>query len=268
MSGGGGTQKSETTFELSPEQRWFLEQAKPWFEKFAANPPTVDPRSGITPFNELQEQGQRMALGAVPGMSRLAGAAGAGNEFLTSGAVLRPETNPALQAHMTGVTNQLTRGATEGLLPALRSGYSTDAADFSSSRKDIGEHLIGSDTLRQIGDTNANIANTAYGQGLDAMTQGMALAPNVQSMQLAPGLVTAGVGQQQQSMEQALLSEALAKTREQQMLPASIGKEFLAALGAIPGGTTTSTTETPGASPLQTILGMGSLFTGIVPFFA
>lgn len=266
MSGGGGTQKSETTFELSPEQRWFLKQAQPFYEQFAAHPPTVDPRSGITPFNELQTQGQRMALGAIPGMQRLAGAAGAGNEFLTSGQVLRPESNPALQQHISGATQPIIDQLLEQTMPVIRGGYAS-GGNYGGSRQGLAESGATTGAARAVGETTANIANTAYGQGLEAMTRGMALAPNVQSMQLAPGLVKAGVGQQRQSMEQALLSEALAKTREQQMLPASIGREFLAALGAIPGGTQTSTTETPGASPLQTILGMGSLFTGMMPFF-
>lgn len=275
MSSGGGQQSTTTTtkVELSPEQRKILGLAMPNLEKFAATPASsvIPPFSGVAGFDPLQMQGQEAVLQAAPYQAGTLRAAGGGNEFLSSGAVLDPRTNPGLQGAISAATRPLTEDLLAKALPALRSG-AEGAGQYGSSRQGIGEGMAYRDTGRLVTDATAKVVNPAYQAGLDAMVKAQGLAPSIAGSYSLPGATMSGVGDVRQALAQALLGEQTQRYGTEAMWPLLMGQQYAGIMAGLPGaGTTaTSTGPAPQSNSLMQALGLGaagvSAFGSIAPY--
>lgn len=256
--GGGGDTTQTTKVELSPEQREILNLAMPSLRDFAANPPQA---VGVEPFNAQQEQAQNMALAASGTQSQLAGKGAQGANFLLSGDVLRPDSNPALQQYMNAAVQPIYQNLTDVALPSVRGGAVT-AGGYGGSRQGIAEGIAMRGASDAAGRTTADIANQGYQSGLDAMTKAGALLPIYQGSQTQAASTVGAVGDVRRSMSEALRGSV----NEATMLKLLAGKELAALTGAIPGGSTTATASAPSTSPLQMGMGLAglglNLFTG------
>lgn len=312
---GGGNKTVETTQNLSPEQQKLLSLAMPAATDIAKNTPTLPQGSQIADFTPLQTAGQAGAVGAAGNIDNLvqgtigansavagqgltsgfqglenliSGFQGSGNmeDFITSGAVLDPSSNPFLQRTADAAVGTLGRELTQEVLPAVRGGAQT-AGQVGSSRQGIVESLGIQDFMRQAGDTSANIFSTGYGQGLDALTgqlsgqrtaataasgqllnagqDALGQAPTLANLSLLPSQVLSQVGGQQQALNQLMLSDDSNRFMLEQMLPFMISQDIANMASGIPGGSTTAATTGGGSSALQTILGIGSMIAGL-PF--
>lgn len=266
MAKGATPQTQTSTYTPNPYTQELLGLAMPNLQAFAANPPKLQEGSQIAGFDPLQTQGQNMVLGTTAGQQGVVGNAATGTNFLTSGDVLRPESNPALQGYIDAAVRPISENLTQLALPAIRSG-ATQAGQFGSSRHGIAEGLAIGKTNQAIGDTTSKIANTAYGQGLDAMQRGLALAPSTAQALTIPGVTTSGVGDVRQALAQALLGEGNQKYMYEQMLPLLVGRELAQIASGIPGGTTTAQASTPQKNPWSSAAGgaltgasLGSMF--------
>ena len=253
MGGGGGDTTQTTKVELSPEQRKILQTAMPYIEEYGANPLEQYQGSQISGFDPLQALGQEMALGAVGNQQATANQASDATKFLLSD-VLSPESNPYLQQYINAATRPISENFTQNIMPSI-SGEANTAGQFGSSRQGIAEGLAAQGVSRSIGDTTANIANTAYGQGLDAQGRALALSPQTQAMQVQPAVTTSGVGDIRRNMEQQRLMEEVSRFYNEQMLPYIQGSQLAGLVGAIPGGGTTTTASGPQGNPLMSGLG-------------
>jgi len=300
MSMGGGESHTTTTQELSPEQRALIAPVIPIAQRYLANPPSLYPKSGIAPFNPLQQQAQQMTVSAansmLPQLNKLPGqvnSINAGyaamapqysklmgqNDFLTSGAVLRPESNPALQGAIEAASRPTIDNFNNSILPGLKSDALT-AGGFGGTRQGIGEGLAAKGATQTIGDIAARMANENYQAGLGAMTQGFGNANNllagqqgalsgqqnlaqntgnILSQTLLPAQLKESVGAQQGAMQQAQLSEQVQKYVNQQMIPFSAAQDVAAMAFGMPGGTTNSTSTQPGNPMVGAQMATGAL---------
>lgn len=259
--GGGGSSggTTTTTQELAPEQKELLSLVIPEARKIMQSPPELFPRSAIAGFNPLQQQGQQATVNAAQGsLTDIAGQGANAFQFLT-GDVLDPSKNPGIQGSIDAAVRPLTREYTQSVLPGIR-GEAITAGGYGGSRQGIAEGLAAQGYQTAVGDTTSNIVSRAYDTGLDAYTRGLALAPTVAQMQLQPGVVLEGVGAQQQSLEQAQLSEEAQRYLSEQVLPFSVAQDVAALAFGIGGGKSVSQSNASGsASPLSSAAGIASI---------
>lgn len=269
--GGSSTPATTTqqqTVQLTPEQRQILGYAMPNLQEFASRTPeqVIPQYSQVAPFTAPQIAGQNLALQTAPQLASVAGGAADANRLATSGALLDPASNPALR-NIQGTITANTRTAVDKLLeqalPSIRSGAQL-AGGFGGSRQGIAEGLAIGRAGRDVGDiaakTATDVALPGYLAGLEAMTKGTAIAPSVASSLLLPAQAISGVGDVQQSMNQAQLSDQYARDVAMRTYPLTIGQQYAGIAGALPGAgsTTTATVTPPKQNPLLQALGVAA----------
>lgn len=290
MSMGGGTSHTTTTQELSPEQRRLIEPVIPIAEQYLKNPPKMYQGSGIVGFNPLQQQAQQMTMNAANSMLPQMQQTGAqygqqmqgynnlrGQEnFFTSGAVLRPQSNPALQGAIQAASRPTIQNFQEQIMPQITS-MAADTGGIGGTRQGIGEGIAARGATQAVADIASSMANTNYQAGLGAMASGFNSANQTQQQQnsllqnkagimgqtLLPAQIKEAVGTQQQQMQQALLSEKVQKFVNEQMIPFSVAQDVASMAFGMPGGTTKSTSSQPGNPMMGMQMGMGAL--GMLP---
>lgn len=256
---GGSTPSTSTTTVNNPGQQELIQLGLPFLRQFAANPPNLPSGGTVAPFDPAQTAGQEGVLSATaPGgvASSLAGTGAGAQGFLTSGAALSPDSNPALQQTIDAATKPIQQNLTESTLPAIRSG-ATGSGQFGGSRQGIAEGLASGRASQAIGATSAGIANQGYQSGLDAMTKGLALLPQSLQAQLFPSLATSGVGDVRQQQTQALMGQSNLYEQYPQLLPLLLGQTFAGIGAGIPAQGSTTTGTSSQASPLMQGLGLG-----------
>lgn len=254
---GGSTPSTSTTTVNNPGQQELISAGLPFLKQFAANPPQLPSGGTVAPFDPAQEAGQEQVLGSAAGPSQGLADVGAGSQaFLSSGAAASPNTNPALQQTINAATLPIEQNLLESTLPAIRSG-AVGSQQFGGTRQGIAEGLASGRASQAIGATGAGIANTGYNTGIDAMTKALALLPQTQQAQLAPGLATSGVGDVRQAQTQALMGQTNLYEQYPQLLPLLVG-QTLAGIGAgIPAQGSTTTGTASQANPLMQAAGLG-----------
>ena len=268
--------KQETTVQLTPEQRQILGYAMPNLQQFAAKTPqeVIPQYSQVAPFTSAQTAGQNLALATAPQVAGVVGGAADANRLTTSGQLLDPSSNPALR-NIQGTITANTRTAVDKLLeqalPSIRSGAQL-AGGFGGSRQGIAEGLAISRAGRDVGDiaakTATDVALPGYLAGLEALTKGTAIAPSIASSLLLPAQTISGVGDVQQAMNQAQLSDQYARDVAMATYPLTVGQQYAGISGALPGaGSTTIATgpTPPKQNPLMQALGVGAALASFLP---
>lgn len=246
----------------------------------------LDPFIGQTAQTHENIQSSAIPLGTT-GLASLIGgmgdASGARN-FLLSGDALYPGSNPALEATAKAAVQPFQESLMQQILPGIRQGAQT-AGQYGGSRQGLLESQAINNFLRQAGDTTQGIYSDAYGRGLQAMvqalqsTQGTAgdaaqsllsegvrslfAAPSIADLALLPSQVLSGVGGQQQMQEQNVLQSEVQKYMTDQMMPFLMAQDIANLAFGFNNGSVTSTGQAPGTSPLQMILGIGSMMAGL-----
>lgn len=269
FGGGGGSQPtsttSTTTQELAPQQKQLLDLVIPTATEFINNPPQLFPGSAIQGFTPLQREAQQGAVDVGRGSVPEIGARGAqANQFLTSGAVLDPRTNPGLRGAIEAAISPLSRQFTSTVLPNIRN-EAVSAGGFGGSRQGIAEGLASQGFLDAAGNAAANVVNPAFQAGLSAFTQGIGNTDSLQRAQLLGPSVIGGVGEQQRLLGQQQLSEEAQRFLSEQVIPFSVAQDVAALAFGVGGGS--STTQSAGTGPdgggggdsLSTILGIAGL---------
>lgn len=88
-------------------------------------------------------------------------------DFLLSGDVLSPDSNPYLKQTADAAVGSLADTLNNEVLPNIRRG-ATSAGQYGSTRQGIAEGLAIQDFLGEAGNVSADIYSGGYGQGLDA----------------------------------------------------------------------------------------------------
>jgi len=249
----GGSSTTTTTQELSKEQRALLEPVIPIAKNFLANPPSMFPGSGIVGFNPLQQQAQQMTMQAARGMRGMANNLPGDyrglmrdTDFLTSGRVLHPGSNPALKGSIQAATRPIMEQFREQILPGIQ-GDAINSGGFGGTRQGIASGIAGGKATQAAADIASRMASENYQAGLGAMVGGMGQANQllgqsgqIMSNSLLPARAVESVGAQRQAMQQAKLSEQVQRYVNRQMIPFAAAQDVAAMAFGMPGGTTRS----------------------------
>lgn len=106
------------------------------------------------------------------------------HQFLL-GDVLRPESNPSLQAYMDMSNRAISKNFNEQTLPNLTS-QAAAAGGIGSSRQGVAEALASRDLMDTLQRNTSQLANQGYQSGLNAYTKGLATAPQTVALQTTP----------------------------------------------------------------------------------
>jgi hypothetical protein len=106
------------------------------------------------------------------------------------------------------------------------------------------------------------MGSTAYGQGLDAQSRALALAPTAQQMQLAPSGVLGAVGDQTRLQQQDFINEAIKRWNYEQQAPAQSLSQYQNLVQGNFGGLMSGTAQGPQQNPVLSGLGGAALGYG------
>lgn len=235
--GGGNNQTTTTKTELAPQQQDILNMVMPVLKRTmqaGAVPYAGQRTAGFTP-NELAGQNMVANLATGEGQSA-ANAALGGLNFLTSGDVLNPNTNPGLAGAIQAGTDPIRQEFLTSVMPQIRSN-NIMSNTFGGSEQGELTNLAGEAMMRQIGNTTANIVNPAYQAGLDAMTRGIGLMPSTLQGAMTPGMALSGVGAQQREMQQARINDEMQKYLERRYGNLMLAKDIAGTAFGMPGAT-------------------------------
>lgn len=251
-----------TQIKLTPEQEALIKPTIPIAEQYLANPPKLPDYSQISPFNPTQEAAQAQLLGAAGQQQGVVNQGATANKFLLSPDILSPSSNPALQETINAAIQPIQQQLLTETLPSI--GTSAEQANqYGSSRQGIAEGLAIQGADQAAVNVAAPIANAGYSSGLDAMTKALALNPSTAAALTLPATSTGAVGDVQQALSQAQLSEQAYNDIYNQTAPFLAAQEVAAMAAGIPGGSTTATTQGPAPNPLTSALGGLSLAAGL-----
>lgn len=161
-------------------------------------------------FTPEQQTGQHLALqyaNQMPGMTQ---PMMAGNKFLASGAVLDPASNPYLARAAEAAIRPVEQSLTENVLPNI-TNQAVASGGLGGARQGVAQAQALRDYTQTAGDITSKLYASNYGQGLNAMTRGLALAPQTLSLGLKPSQIYSAVGGERQMMNQAGIDEAMSR---------------------------------------------------------
>lgn len=126
-------------------------------------------------------------------------------QFGLSGDVLKPGSNPGLQASIDSATRKIGEQYTApgGVISNIRSNFMNSSPSGQSSREAIAMGLAGRSYLNTIGDVTASMTSDAYNRGLDYMKSSMAFSPQMYNLLMQPGLSVGAVGTQTEGYQAA-----------------------------------------------------------------
>jgi hypothetical protein len=253
----GSSKVTQTTEQkLSPEQRELMQLGMTGARGAMETAPSVPGTLGFTPAQTAAQESTLAKTGEGGVVSNLASNLGGAQSFLT-GDVMKMESNPYLQDAINAALRPITENFQQSVIPSIRSGaVQAGPTALGGSRTQLALSGASGDYMRQLGDTAASMANTAYGQNLDALVKGTALAPQTMQAMLFPESAQEAVGAQQRQ----LATEQAYDPMRQNELDWSRALQLLGAAGSTPGGGTTGTvTPASGSGTAGTIAqGIGS----------
>lgn len=254
--GGSTTNPSQsTTVQMSPQQKWLFGLAKPGIANWAAHTPQRYGGEQVAGFDPLQRKGQNMAVNTALGQQTdFVRDAARANDFLM-GDIWNPSSNPNLRNAITAATRPITENYKETVLPGIRDEFSVAGQEFGGSRRGVAEGIAGGRYLDSVGDTASKLVQDQYGNNLAANQRAIAMAPQTAASLLQPAQTVSGVGDIRQKMEQALINEAVGGFNFDQNSRFLQSKDILNILSGLPGGTSTTTANSPQAPWWQQALG-------------
>lgn len=165
--------------------------------------------------------------------------------------VLYPESNPALQGYMQAAIRPITESYMDpgGIMSQIRT-QAGDANQVGSSRQGVAEGIAAGRYANAIGDTTSKIANTAYGQGLDAMGRAQLLAPQYAQMGTMPAQLQGQIGSMFDTQQQQFEDYNAAARMWELNAPWTPLQNYANIVfgGASPGTSATSTSDSGGFS--------------------
>lgn len=269
MGGSTSSDTKTTTQNLTPQQQSLVDAASPLYSQFAASNPTLPGGAGVSPFDPSQTAGQEAVLGSAGDASKIVGSAGKENAYMSSGALLDPNTNPGFQGAIDAAARPINDQFRDVTLPGIASGASTNGsggigANFGGSRQGIAEGLASRGAANAVKDATAGVINSGYNKGLDTTLAAIGQAPGQAAAQTIPGTITSTVGDIRQGQAQNVLSANNAASQFTQWLPLLKAQLLTQGAASTPGGSATSVgTGNKSADPFSQLIGGASAAGGL-----
>lgn len=167
------------------------------------NQRSADPNQSVAGFTDLQQQGQQRATDFANNGAQNIGAQ-ALQAYGTGINAADVQNNPAFASALNAALRPITQNFQETVLPGL--GHNaTDAGQYGSSRHGVAQGIASRGYLNAIGDTTADMASQAYGQGLNAMLGTLGQTNNVANAGLLSADILQSIGGGQQTLNQRRL---------------------------------------------------------------
>jgi hypothetical protein len=171
------------------------------------------------------------------------------------------QNNPYIQPAIDAAINPAVRAFQTAMMPTIRNDFG-GGENYGGSRRAVATGLASDALARNIFNTSATMASTAYGQGLDAQSRALALTPQTMQAMQQPGLLMDTVGQQQQGYQQDLINAEMAKWNFNQQAPWQSLAQYQQMVTGNYGGQGTATQTTPTATPNRALSAMGGAAAG------
>lgn len=207
MAKGGGGQTSSTTVQqnYSPEEAarrtQVMDEAARIYGLNADSMANAGyPGAAPVPASEATQQAQQMMSSAATGnMTNLANLTSYGTMLGINAPNV--QNNPYLSAAMEAAIRPITAQFNDagGVLSNIRNA-AVGAGQYGGTRQGIAEGLAGQGYLNAIGDVTAKMGSEAYGQGLEALTRTLGVAPGIMGLQREPAAALSAVGAQQEDL--------------------------------------------------------------------
>lgn len=270
--GGGGNTTSTTVQELSPEQKKILGLATPIFQDYLRGGTSglqgmVYPGQTVAPLSANEQFANSLLKSQATGeLSNSASTSLKGLNFLTSGAALDPNSNPALRGTIDAAVRPLTEQFQRSIIPSIE-GDAVLTGGYGSNRQEINTRLAAADYGRQVADTSSQIAYQGYNTGIDAMGRALAFAPGVMQGAQLPGQTISAIGAQERGMDQALIQDEMTRFYNERFMPLMIAQQIAGTAFGYPGGSTLAKTDggATGPGPLQGAIGGAAIGTSLMP---
>lgn len=148
-----------------------------------------------------QNEARRMATGGVRDTAFQSRRAN--NLLMDPEQMLSPDSNPYLQESVEAAVRPMRQEFRETVLPGIGSQAVAQGA-YTGVRPQIQQRVAGRDYGREIGDVTSQIYSDAYGQGLEAMTRGVSMAPATMQASLIPSQTLRQIGNEDFEYRQAV----------------------------------------------------------------
>lgn len=167
--------------------------------------------------------------------------------------------NPYVGDYAAAAARPITDNLMESIIPQLRLN-AAGGGQAGSSRAGIAEGLASGKATQQIADQSAGIYNNAYSQGLDTYGKTLSLLPQLQQMQLVPGMAASAVGENQRAFDQHNIDAAKGKWDYEQMAPWLQLAMYQGLIQGNYGGRTTPIQDSGSPWYLRTLDPLGGVF--------
>jgi len=215
-------------------------------------------------FDPLQTQAQNTSINyARSGLNGMMNPTMDSYKNVVSGNLMNAESNPYLQNNIKFMADQVKENAMTGAWSA-----NDDAAVMSgntgSSKYQLGRERVMNDVNETIAKNTNNMSMQGYNSGLNAMMNGMQMAPQMAQYGMAPNNIMNSIGGDRQAMNQAGINEDMARHDFDYNAGWDHLNNFNTQLqGNYMGSGTTGTQPVSSDSPLGGILGLASTGMGI-----
>lgn len=194
---------SQSSQESASQQTPFQTQLPYLADLYGRTGSLID-KDMVAGIDPLQAKGGEMIVDAAGNLSPyISGAQGASSR-LFSGEFMDPSSNPYLAKSAQAAINPIFEQLTETALPSIR-GDAGLTGNVGSSRQGLAEGTAIGKATQAAGDITSGMYSDAYGQGLNAMVQGLSMAPQIADLSFMPGRAISDVGTARRDIEQQKL---------------------------------------------------------------
>ncbi len=250
---GAGKETVQTTEPWQGQQPFIRDIFQQAQKQFRGPAPTYFPGSTVAPVSQATTQAQNLAqqYATGTGQQQVQGVQGAHQFALNAPDVAN---NQYVQNAAQAAINPVFDTLEERALPLIRS-QALATGGFGGSRQQLAEGNAVRDATREALDRSAGLFERAYGQGLDAQSKALGLAPQTYNLGLAGAETLGQVGAQQRQYEQQVIDDAIARHNFEQSLPATQLAQYQNLIQGNFGGQTTSLGKSPGQGQTASTLG-------------
>lgn len=259
MSGGGSPSSSTTTKNVpwGPQKgplKFLFSEAQDLYD---APGPSFFPGQTFAGFDPATTAAQGYGLDYINNQFQSGVYNPATSAFRSALDAPNLENNPYLQPAISAAIDPITKQFTQQVLPSIRGG-AIGAGGLGGSREGLATSLSVQDYLNQTGNIASTMASNAYGQGLQAQSAAMGMAPQLARLGLMPMNVGDIIGQQRQAMEQKGIDEARQRFEFGEMLPYEKLRAFQQFVGGTMYGGTNTSRGFSGGGPAPWLQGVGA----------
>jgi len=268
MGGGGGAtttvEKSDPWEGQQPYLKDIFAQAQ---DQYQTGAPEYYPGQTLAPYSGQEQMAQGMAEGFALGPAQgFAQDTMAANQFAL-GDAMYADSNPYLQSAARGAIQPVTETLMRDILPGIRQG-AVQAGQYGGTRQDLATSGAIDKAIEDMLNTTSGMYSQGYGQGLDAMTKGLALAPQTMQVGAMPAEMLGASGAMDRNMLQSLMNEEKARWDFQQQVPSTMLSQYQQLIQGGYGGSSSAYSDAGGGSDLSNALGgamSGYAMAGMMP---